>query len=105
MSTPATITAPLSAEAYNQIREEIHRSAEAARTRMDDRTRIICKSRNGFMGRSLAYMRTPYKRGPLQRLAAALENAWAMLWAIWHCWPEMGETLGMWVDLRKEREE
>ena len=84
--------ADLGAEDYDLIREEIHQSAEAARARMDDRTRIICKSRNGFMGRNLAYMRTPYRRGPLKRLAAAIENAWAMIWAMAVCY---GEALGL----------
>lgn len=87
---------PLTADAYTAIQEEIHRTADAARARMDDRTRIICRSRNGFMGRNLAYMRTPYKRGLLERLAGAIEDAWAMLWAMVHCLPEMGEHLGLW---------
>ena len=92
MSKPAVITAPLSAEAYDAIREEIHRSADAARARMANPARIICDSRNGLMDRNLKYMRTPYKRSPLQRLAAALENVWAMLWAMAVCY---GEALGL----------
>lgn len=93
MSTPTAITtAQLDVADYDAIRDEIHRTTEAARARMANPTRIICESRNGLMGRNLEYMRTPYKRSPLKRLADALENAWAMLWAMTVCY---GEALGL----------
>lgn len=77
---------------------------------MDDRTRLICRSRNGFAGRRLAEIRRMLddKQGPLRRAIRAVQDAWGVLWAITAggCWVEMGERLGLWlyVGPRKEKE-
>lgn len=44
------------------------------------------------------------KRSPLRRIRNAIETAWGIVWAITagKCWIEMGETLKLWVDMRKE---
>lgn len=75
------------------IRGQIEGSGAAP---MDDRTRVICRSRNNLLADRLRWLETPLCRGPVKRALDALENAWAMIWAIGHCWPEMGERLGLW---------
>ncbi len=44
------------------------------------------------------------RRGPVRRALRAIENGWAMAWAICHCWAEIGERLGLWVIERDGRE-
>lgn len=84
-----TATAPLSADVYKKIHDEIHQSAAEALDRMDDRTRVICRSRNRLLGKSLADMRTPYHRGPLKRLLDAIGDAWALLYGMVVVYSEM----------------
>lgn len=90
---------------YDLLRDEIHRSAEAARDRMDDRTKVICRSRNRLMGARLDELKESVfgRRSPVKRALRAVENVWAMIWAICHCWRDMGENAGLWVDERKEK--
>lgn len=68
---------------------------------MDDRTRVICRSRNGFAGRRLAEISRMVHadKGPIRKGVCAVQNAWAMLWAVTAggCWVEMGERLGLWM--------
>ncbi len=80
----------------------IARAERAAHCRpegMDDRTKVICRSRNRMLGRSLAELNEAAfgRRGILKRAARLVENAWAMLWAVGHCWAEIGEAMGLWV--------
>lgn len=40
--------------------------------------------------------------GPVRKLLRKLESAWAMIWAVAHCWPEMGESLGLWERIEED---
>jgi hypothetical protein len=93
--------APLSARAYNLIRAEVQRTGEPAHDGMDDRTKVICHSRDWLRGRELQRItrRLSHKHRPLWRALDAVATAWGMLWAITvgGCWIEMGERLGLWI--------
>lgn len=87
-------TESLNAASYDMIREEIHRATADALDRMDDRTKIICRSRNRLLARQSAEMnrRSNRRRGPLRRFWGHLVDAYAMAWAMVVCY---GEALGL----------
>lgn len=89
-------TEPLSAANYELIRDEIHRATADALDRMDDRTKIICRSRNRLLARQSAELnrRSNRRRGPLRRFWGHLVDAYAMAWAMVVCY---GEALHLWV--------
>lgn len=79
-------------------RARAERAAHCKVDGMDDRTKVICRSRNRMLSRSLAELNEAAfgHRGLLKRAAQLFENAWAMLWAVGHCWAEIGEAMGLW---------
>lgn len=64
-----------------------------------DRADIKEARLNHALAENLKRMHERRRRSVLRR---ALENAWAMLWAMAHCWAEMGETLGLWEIIRED---
>lgn len=74
---------------------------------MDERTAVICGSRNRMLGEKLELVRDMVfgRRGILKRAARMIENAWAMLWAVGHCWVEIGEGLGLWERVHDDETE
>lgn len=107
-------------EMVERVKAEMARQKAAMNAQMDsmrdeleaqiaierDRADVNTGKRNEFQAKYLDVVLSSIagKRGPLKRILGTVENAWAMAWAICHCWPEMGETAGMWVDERKEGE-
>lgn len=89
----------MSAE-MDSMREELSREIAAERDRAD----INTAKRNEFQAKFLNVFLNPItdRRGPVKRALRGIENAWAMAYGIVKCLPEIGETLGLWVDIRKE---
>ena len=73
---------------------------------MDDRTKLICRSRDRYAGKSLKAIREMVngKRGIVKRIMGGIETAWAFVWAvtIGGVWVEMGERLGLWERIEDE---
>lgn len=67
---------------------------------MDDRTKVICRSRNKFLKEHLDDIHDMVfgRRGIAERIRRGAENVWAMLWALTFggMWIEIGERLGLW---------
>ena len=71
---------------------------------MDDRTASIIIGRDQARKLRLHWLREKVlgRKSPAERARRAIENAWAMIWALGHCWVEMGETVGFWEVVRDE---
>lgn len=87
------------------VNAELKRQQEGLKAERE-RAHMIEANRNRLLTDRLEAIK-PQRKNLLKRLRSAIETAWAMLWAITagKCWVEMGETAGLWVDLRKEAEE
>ena len=72
---------------------------------MDDRTKLICKSRDRYAGKRLKAIHEMVcgKRGMMHRIARGVETVWAFVWAvtIGGVWIEMGERLGLWEKIEE----
>lgn len=107
-------------EMVEAVKAEMERQKAALNAEMDsmrerltdeiaierDRADINTGKRNEFQAKYLGVILNPItgKRGPIKRMMKRIETAWAMIWAIWHCLPEIGEKLGLWEDMRKDEE-
>lgn len=89
------------------VREEMRRQRETMEAQIraeKDRADLFAWSANRKrMGRLNSLRCTGRRRGPVGRALRAVENGWAMLWAVCHCWIEIGETLGLWVRIDDEQ--
>lgn len=65
---------------------------------MDDRTKIICRSRDRLRARMLHSIVNPPPKRLIHRVKDMLELIWAYFWAITFggVWIEMGENAGLW---------
>ena len=92
-------SAALNAE-MDSMRDELTREIAIERDRAD----INTGKRNEFQAKYLSVILKPItdRRGPVKRALRSIENAWAMAYGIMKCLPEIGETLGLWTDIRKE---
>ena len=83
---------------YNGQRDRVVEACRAEMERQKERADHEQEKRFELLGEKLEMMRRQMmrKRGPVWRLIRKIETAWAMLWAITHCWPEMGENAGLW---------
>lgn len=76
---------------------------------MDDRTKVICKSRNRYAGKSLKAIREMVngKCGIGTRIARGIETVWAFVWAVTFggVWIEMGERLGLWERIEDDEDQ
>lgn len=72
-----------------------------------DRADINLKARCRLLGDRLDGLKESLtgRRSPAARARRALENAWAMIWAIGKCWVEIGETLGFWERIEGDEED
>lgn len=107
-------------EMVEHVKAEMARQKAAMNAQMDsmrdaleaqiaierDRADVNTGKRNEFQAKYLNVVLNSIagKRGVAKRILGMIENTWAMAWAICRCWPEMGETAGLWVDENKERE-
>ena len=75
---------------------------------MDDRTMVICRSRNRLLGESLTRVRDMAcgRRGLAKRILNGIETAWAFVWAVTFggVWVEIGETLGLWERIEEDED-
>lgn len=63
-----------------------------------DRAQMQYKARCRLLDERLDMMRRSLtaRKSPARRAARAIEDAWAMAWALGKCLPEIGERLGLW---------
>ena len=72
--------------------------------RMDERTALICHSRDRLRAKMLKQVTAPKRRGLVRRVMDAIELAWAYAWALTFgmVWVEIGERLGLWERIDDE---
>lgn len=103
------------------VKAEMARQREALNAEMDsmreeltgeiaverDRADINLKARCRLLDDRLETLKKNLtgRKGPAARACRALENAWAMIWAIGKCWVEIGETLGFWERIEGDEED
>ena len=91
---------------YNGQRDRVVEACKAEMERQKERADHEQEERFRLLGEKTEMMRKHLmrRRGPIRRALNAIETAWAMIWAIWHCLPEMGENIGLWEDTRKDEQ-
>lgn len=84
---------------YNGQRDRVVEACKAELERQKERAEYERGQRFELLGEKVEMLRKYMmcRRGPIRRALNAIETAWGMIWAIAHCWPEMGETAGLWV--------
>lgn len=103
------------------VKAEMARQREALNAEMDsmreeltgeiaverDRADINLKARCRLLGERLDGLHKNLfgRKSPAARARRAMENAWAMIWAIGKCWVEIGETLGFWERIEGDEED
>lgn len=92
---------------YNGQRDRVVEACRAEMERQKERADHERGKRFELLGEKLAMMREQMmrKHGPIGRMLKRIESAWAMAWAIVHCLPEIGESLGFWEIIREDEED
>lgn len=74
---------------------------------MDDRTKVICHSRDRLRAQLLRAIVNPPRRSLMWKVKDAVEMAWAFVWALTFggVWVEMGERLGLWERVDNEEDQ
>lgn len=82
-------------------REQYERELQVERDRADIKEQHLARA----LAANLSRVTEKKRLGPVRRILRTAESAWAMVWAVCHCWAEMGETLGLWEYVGEEDED